>query len=387
MRATEGFAINRVNIFNNTIANSTFKSDNAKIEGAFRVLVYDRPEQGKIGSQISNITLVNNIVANIDGDYAISVRSDKPDGIVNLVSDFNVIEKEVAPLVYWKPNGGTAISYQDLATYATATGQDGHSYAGDPAFVDSLVSDFHLTAGSFAINAGTVADRSSDHDGMPIDNAPDISAYEFQYADLIVEISDNPDPALTDSPLTYTLTATNAGPSAAINVVVTHTLPAGVTGSGVPSQGSCTGTTVINCNLGTLSNAQSATVTVTATPGAEALFDATPSETFSVNVSASAMVTAAEADPIPANNAATVTTNVRLACLGKAVTKHGASGNDGTKDSRFAGGSSADVIHTLSGDDWIAGNGGNDTICGGAGNDNLRGNGGADTLSGGSWTQ
>ncbi len=289
----------------------------------------------------------------------------------------------------WTLNGPLSSSTNETTQDVTVAYND----------LGQVTSGFSYTFPAHSLTALEI-DLDTDGDGVPnaSDNCPTVANADqtdsngngvgdaCDPVDLSLSLTDTPDPALTDSPLTYTLTATNAGPSAATNVAVTHTLPAGVTGSGVASQGSCTGTTVINCNLGTLSNAQSATVTVTATPGAEALFDATPSETFSVNVSASAMVTAAEADPIPANNAATVTTNVRLACLGKAVTKRGTSGNDGTKDSRFAGGSSADVIHTLSGDDWIAGNGGNDTICGGAGNDNLRGNGGADTLSGGPGT-
>jgi hypothetical protein len=186
--------------------------------------------------------------------------------------------------------------------------------------------------------------------------------------------------------MSYSILATNAGPSPATNVVVTHTLPAGVTGSGTPSQGSCTGTGVINCNLGTVNNGQNATITVTAIPGAEALFDATPSTTFTVNVSASTAISANETDPAPANNATTTATNVRLACLGQPVTKRGTSGNNGTSSNRFAGTSGADVIHTLSGNDWIDGKGGNDTLCGGIGNDNLKGSGGADTLSGGSGT-
>lgn len=248
--------------------------------------------------------------------------------------------------------------------------------------------------------AGTQPNGDLDSDGVvnSQDNCPTVSnptqtdsngngsGDACDPVDVSISLTATPDPANTDSPLTYTVTASNAGPSPASAVVVTHTLPAGVTGSGIPSQGSCTGTGVISCNLGTLSNGQSATITVTATPGAEALFDATPSMTFSVNVSASTTVSAMETDPVPVNNSATATTNVRLACLGKVVTQRGTSSNDGTSSNRFEGTNGADVIHTLSGDDWIAGKGGNDTICGGAGNDNVNGNGGADTLSGGPGT-
>jgi hypothetical protein len=180
--STQGFAISRVNIFNNTIADSTFKSDVNKNEGAFRVTVNDKLYPKKIGSQVSDVTFVNNIVANVIGDYAISVDSSKSNGIVNLISDFNIIEKETGPVVYWKPNGVTAMVFPDLASYISETGQDSHSYTNDPAFLDPPASDFHLTAGSIAKDAGTVTDRSTDHDGMQIVGVPDIGAYEFQQA-------------------------------------------------------------------------------------------------------------------------------------------------------------------------------------------------------------
>ncbi|MEK6776779.1 MAG: MopE-related protein [bacterium] len=204
--------------------------------------------------------------------------------------------------------------------------------------------------------------------------------------DLSLSITDSPDPVKTGSALTYTVTVTNIGPSSGTGVVATNTLPNGVTGNGMPSQGSCTGSGTITCALGNLNNGQNAVITINATPSAEAIFDPTTNTTLSVNVSAAATVSGNQTDPVPANNSATVSTTVQLACLGKAVTKRGTSGNDGTSKSPFAGGSGVDVIHTLSGADWIDGKAGNDTICGGAGNDNILGNNGNDALSGSSGT-
>jgi len=48
-------------------------------------------------------------------------------------------------------------------------------------------------------------------------------------ADLIISKSDSPDPVVAGNILTYTVRVSNAGPSDAQNVVVTDTLPAGVT--------------------------------------------------------------------------------------------------------------------------------------------------------------
>ena len=69
---------------------------------------------------------------------------------------------------------------------------------------------------------------------------------------------------VTSSNLTYTISVTNFGPSSASSVVVTDTLPAGVTfvgttGSGVNNSG------IVNWSLGTLTNGQTSNVTVTVT--------------------------------------------------------------------------------------------------------------------------
>src|SRR6185369_7325452 len=92
--------------------------------------------------------------------------------------------------------------------------------------------------------------------------------------------------------ITYTITVSNAGPSPATNVVVTDTLPPGLQYVlATPSQGSCSGTTTVTCNMGTLNSGASATVAlqvqVLATSG---------------TITNSASATAAESDPNSANN-------------------------------------------------------------------------------------
>jgi len=80
-------------------------------------------------------------------------------------------------------------------------------------------------------------------------------------ADLTISKSDSPDPSVAGNILTYTVTVSNAGPSDAQNVVVTDTLPAGVTfistsgcdedPNGVPT-----------CTLGTIPNGAFAQYTI-----------------------------------------------------------------------------------------------------------------------------
>src|SRR5260221_968945 len=82
-------------------------------------------------------------------------------------------------------------------------------------------------------------------------------------------------------------------------VSVTDTLPSGVSFVSVtPSQGKCSGASTVICNLGTINNSATATVTlvVTATPGG--------------TVGNTASVASASCDPATGNNSATAITTV-----------------------------------------------------------------------------
>ena len=85
-------------------------------------------------------------------------------------------------------------------------------------------------------------------------------------ADLSVTKTDSPDPVFTGATLTYTITVTNGSADTARNVVLTDVLPAGYTGTVVTSQGTCSGTSSVACNLGDIGGGGTATVTITGTP-------------------------------------------------------------------------------------------------------------------------
>jgi uncharacterized repeat protein (TIGR01451 family) len=106
-----------------------------------------------------------------------------------------------------------------------------------------------------------------------------------------------------NKPLIYTITVANGGPSAATGVTVTDTLPAGVTFvSATPSQGSCTGTGTVSCNLGTLARAATATVNIGVKP---------TKTNRRMTITNRATVAGTEFDPNTANNTATAVTTIR----------------------------------------------------------------------------
>lgn len=128
-------------------------------------------------------------------------------------------------------------------------------------------------------------------------------------ADLSITNTDSPDPVTADSPVTYTLHVANGGASGATNVVVTDTLPANVIfGSAVASQGSCSGSATVTCNLGGIVNGGSANVTISITPIAPG------------TITNAAAVSATETDPNPANNSASQPTTVKSQSKTKYVT-------------------------------------------------------------------
>jgi uncharacterized repeat protein (TIGR01451 family) len=84
-------------------------------------------------------------------------------------------------------------------------------------------------------------------------------------ADLRLTMTHAPDPITTGNNVTYSLAVTNLGPDFATNVTVTDTLPEGMTLlSATPSTGACVGTTTITCSLGTMTLAQTHTITIVA---------------------------------------------------------------------------------------------------------------------------
>ncbi len=128
-------------------------------------------------------------------------------------------------------------------------------------------------------------------------------------ADLSIVKTVSPNPGQVNVPLSYRLAVTNNGPAAATNVTVNDPLPAGVAFvSSSPTQGTCSGTTTVNCNLGSLAVGATAVVTIVVTPSAQGQLTNT------------ATVTAGETDANPTNNSSSITTFIQPAATSPSMT-------------------------------------------------------------------
>jgi uncharacterized repeat protein (TIGR01451 family) len=120
-------------------------------------------------------------------------------------------------------------------------------------------------------------------------------------ADLSITNTDSPDPVTLGSPLTYTVTIRNNGPSEAAEVWMAHALLGHVRFvSATASQGRCLGVPgLVACNPGTLAGGATATVTIVVVPKARG------------TLLSQAYAWSGVADPSLANNQATATTRVK----------------------------------------------------------------------------
>jgi uncharacterized repeat protein (TIGR01451 family) len=133
---------------------------------------------------------------------------------------------------------------------------------------------FRTSAGLFSLRSNLVQDLSTTS------------------ADVSVAIQP-PASAVTGTNATFVATVTNSGPSTATNIAFSGTISSNLMlVSATPSTGTCTVTSPINCNLGSLASGSSATVSFVVLP------------TSAATVTLTVQATAPQNDPAPANNAA-----------------------------------------------------------------------------------
>ncbi|MDQ6615780.1 MAG: SBBP repeat-containing protein [Actinomycetota bacterium] len=156
-------------------------------------------------------------------------------------------------------------------------------------------------------NTATVAAHETDP--HPGNNTATAVVY-VNAADLALTKTATPKVVAFGQPLTYSVTATNNGPTDATGVNVVDPLPTGaVLQSAVSSQGTCTQSAgTVTCKLGGLASAAQATVAITVMPKPGLITN-------------SATVSGDQVDPTPANNGATASVFANGNGCGQVITK------------------------------------------------------------------
>ncbi len=132
-------------------------------------------------------------------------------------------------------------------------------------------------------------------DPTPNDNRAAVDTTVEVLTDLAITKTVSPQTAIVGEHVSFTIVATNHGPSAATNVVVSDPLPAGLTFvSATPDHGSCAAAgSTVTCNLGNLPAGATATITIEAT------------RTTTDAIVNTATLTGGEKDPDGGNNTST----------------------------------------------------------------------------------
>ncbi|AWI24430.1 Ig-like domain-containing protein [Flavobacterium pallidum] len=186
------------------------------------------------------------------------------------------------------PSGYTYVSHvASTGTYTQGTGVWNIGNLAVGATPTLQITATVNATGSF-VNSATIT--GTENDPTPGNNSSSSAPTPVPQSNRsVVKTVDNPTPNV-GSNVTFTILASNAGPSASTNTVVNDILPAGYTYvSSNPSVGTYNNGTGV-WNIGTLANAASATLTITATVNAAGPYLNTAS------------ITGTENDPTPGNN-------------------------------------------------------------------------------------
>ncbi len=243
------------------------------------------------------------VVAGTDLTYTITVHNDGPS-----VAHAVLVQDQL-------PTGVSFVSVtpsQGTCTYGQPTARDLRcglgNLAGGASATITVIGRVapNVLPGTILVNEAIVSSATADPDNDDVRGS--VPTVVEASADLSVTKTDSPDPVVAGNPLTYTIKATNAGPSTAQEVTLTDTLPAGTTfAKGVDGNGATVCTLVqtdqVVCALGALDPGQSKTVFLTV--------DVAPSVPNGATLTNSVTVGSATPDPNPANNTATAGTTVR----------------------------------------------------------------------------
>jgi uncharacterized repeat protein (TIGR01451 family) len=236
---------------------------------------------------------------------------------------------------------------------------------------------YSLGESSCTIDAASACQTGAP-DAGPNQGKPVTFMFAFNTASADVEIvktasAERINPGLD---LTYTLAVKNNGPETSNGVIVTDPLPAGATlKSATSTQGACSGTTTVTCDLGALAAGAAVNVEVVVAVTKDA----------GKSLTNTATVAALTGDSNKANNSSTAVTDVgkkKSSCRGITVNGLGIQGTD--KSEKLKGSKKSDQIRGAGGKDKIKGDKAADCLIGQSGSDKIKGQGGNDVIRAGS---
>ncbi len=169
-----------------------------------------------------------------------------------------------------------------------------------PLMIDTTV-DPATAPGTALTNSATVSRTEPDPNATNNTASATTTVAAAPSADLSIAKVDSPDPVFAGNVVTYTLTVTNAGPSDAIGVLVTDSIPDGTTFV-TASAGCAASATDVMCTVGGLATGASQTLTIASRTDTQLGAGTSTSDT--------ATVTATTTDPNPGNNTATEDTAI-----------------------------------------------------------------------------
>lgn len=204
--------------------------------------------------QITKVDTVDPVNAGGSFAYTLTVTNNGPETATGVVAT-DVLPGGVSHVSSSASQGSISESN------GTVTASLGTLASGSTATVTINVTADDDTVGTVTNNASVTTDQ---FDIVSSNNSTNEETTVLPVIDLAVTKTDSPDPVNAGGTLVYTVLVTNSGPSMATGVILTDTLPAGVSFSTASTTTGTVGASngVVTANIGTLASGASATVTI-----------------------------------------------------------------------------------------------------------------------------
>ncbi len=313
------------NGYDGVYLNANFNTVGGTNAGAGNVIAYNGNNGVEVGYHPGNLVLGNSIYANtnlgidLGGDYVTYNDAGDGDTGANNFQNYPVLSRAVTnaaqTIITASLNSANNLTYRvelfDNPTNDPSGYGEGQTYLG---FTDVTTDG----GGNVSFTFTNPAALPLGHYLTATATAPDGNTSEFSFArkvvsantlDLAVTLAESADPVPHFTNFTYTITATNYGPTNATAVFVTNRLSSGLTFvSAAASQGSAPQSAgVVTWNVGALADGVGASLVITVHGNVTAL------------ESNSVVAVAAQVENDTSNNSAVETTSIGIADLGMSL--------------------------------------------------------------------